>query len=541
MKLFNKSVRLQNIASVILAAVVVSLLHVAPANATVPVPTISALTPGQTFAPNVLTNVTFAGQPLTGFTGDVEVRLRVLGGSGLLHVTQVAGMTLLAGYSSAVSANVANLGYSGSQTSANAMLATLQYFGDSTVGSDDIRIDVTNATTYGTLSGDFLYGGHVYQTLLNLGGAISWTDASTAATSLNKAKVGGGTCPGYLVTFNGNGIETSNKGFLESAWFLANIPVTGHTWFGASDQAAEGHWKWVTDPDESVAEFWVGNPGGSAQNGYFNKWLQTQEPNGGTTENYGQFYQASPSLFAPVSDFWNDAAGTDSLASAYAVEYGSSSCQPQIAADNEAVSIVSFVTANAPAPTTPVVVPVARPWTGPTIGAQPSRASRQVLTTGGTLEIVGSGFDTTTSVKLNGVSLSFDAKDPKLIKIQIPAGTGSPNLEFASSQGGVIYQNAFEYVAPKRVLAPQTLNISGRAWTSSSRAAILKKLNAQIGYNTVTCRIVTATSAANFRSLKAFCQTLRSNNVFTVVNIVDARISTASKTSSYRIQFLISE
>ena len=182
-----------------------------------------------------------------------------------------------------------------------------------------------------------------------------------------------------------------------------------------------------------------------------------------------------------------------------------------------------------------------RPWTGPAIGAQPSRASRQVPTTGGTLEITGSGFETTTAVSINGVELKFDATDPKLIKIQIPAGTGSPDLSFSSTEGSLIYENAFEYVTPKPVIVPETLSFGGRNWSPKSRASILAKLKSQVGYRTATCTIVSGSNAAASGSLKRFCQDLLTNYVFKTVTLVDARTTQKIKDSSYRLKFDLSE
>jgi hypothetical protein len=182
-----------------------------------------------------------------------------------------------------------------------------------------------------------------------------------------------------------------------------------------------------------------------------------------------------------------------------------------------------------------------RPWTGPTIGVQPSRESRQVPTTGGTLEIAGSGFDKTTSISLNGVNLKFDASNANLIKIQIPAGTGSPDLAFASTEGGLTYQNAFEYVAPKPVIVPITLSFSGRVWTAKASSVILAKLKSESGYRSISCNIVVGASPATYKALHDFCLGVSDKQVFGSVNIVDARKASTLKSSEYRLQFRLSE
>jgi hypothetical protein len=69
----------------------------------------------------------------------------------------------------------------------------------------------------------------------------------------------------------------------ENQWlfFGANVPSgpDGEIWLGATDVDAEGEWRW-TDGDL----FWLGDSGGSAQNGLFSSWY-TREPNDASIEN----------------------------------------------------------------------------------------------------------------------------------------------------------------------------------------------------------------------------------------------------------------
>lgn len=593
-----------------LAAIALSglfgLLSPLAAQATPP-PAIAAVSANQNFTAGSFSAVHFDSTALSGFTGTVEVRVSVQSGAGLLHVTSATGMTLLSGYSDAVAGNAANLGYSGSQSDANAMLATLQYKGDTAAGADNIRIDVTNQLAAGSYP---IYGGHAYSLITTSN--ITWSAARTAAAALTVPKAGGGTCPGYLATLNGNGIETNLKGSLERAFLASDLPTTTYTWIGASDAAVRGTWQWVTDPDDPTSIFWLGYGSGARQNGFDANWNTGEPNNSGNNEIYAQI------TLSPFT--WNDSSASANSYDYY-VEFGSNTCQPQVVADNEVVSIASLNTisepsavtslsaardgnsarlnwtapanggsaitdyevafqsegaaawttvAHATSTSTTIQIPAIdgngaynfrvralnavgpsawatasiaapKPWTGPTIGVQPSSESRHVPTTGGTLEIVGSGFDETTSVKLNGTSLSFDSTDSKLIRINIPAGAGSPDLLLASKQGSVLYQNAFDYVAPKLVILPITLSFSGRAWTATARSLILAKLNSEPGYRSISCSIAVGASPATYKALREFCLGLRDKQGFGSVNIIDARKTSALKNSQYRLQFGLSE
>jgi hypothetical protein len=66
----------------------------------------------------------------------------------------------------------------------------------------------------------------------------------------------------------------------ENDFVTAKIPGAKNVWIGATDEAAEGVWKWVGGPDEGK-QFWNGNciaVDGSAYQGGFAKWA-TGEPN----------------------------------------------------------------------------------------------------------------------------------------------------------------------------------------------------------------------------------------------------------------------
>ncbi len=319
------------VAASVATATILGLAQPIAAQATA-APAIAAVSANQFFNPRTLSTVHLDGQPLAGFTGTIEVRISVQSGEGLVHVTNASGMRLLPGYPDAVAGNVASLGYSGSQDDANAMLATLQYLGDRNTGADNIRIDVSNQSAG-------VYGGHAYSLVnFTISGRL-WSAALSLASRASIQKAGGGTCPGYLATLNGNGVETRQKGAFEQA-FLANaFPATRQTWIGASDESNEGSWRWVSDPDDPESIFWLGGANGVSQNGFKANW-QTGEPNNmDGIENYAHVIDSSGT--------WNDAESL-STAWSYYLEFGSASCVPQIVADNEVVQIASLETVAAP-------------------------------------------------------------------------------------------------------------------------------------------------------------------------------------------------
>lgn len=96
----------------------------------------------------------------------------------------------------------------------------------------------------------------------------------------------------------------------------------GVGWIGASDEAVEGVWRWVTGP-EAGTQFWQGNGSGYPVNGMYNNW-NTGEPNNtpkssGEDEDYAHI-NMNPST-RPRS--WNDLSNqSDGPSSAYYYSQG---------------------------------------------------------------------------------------------------------------------------------------------------------------------------------------------------------------------------
>lgn len=136
--------------------------------------------------------------------------------------------------------------------------------------------------------------GHFYEFVTAAG--ITWHNAKTAAEQ--KSLYG---LKGYLATI------TSSD---ENQFVVSKLQ--GQGWFGASDEAQEGVWKWVTGP-EAGTQFWQGGGSGNAVGGLYNNW-QSGEPNNCCSgENHIHFL---------TSGKWNDYAFNNTSINGYVVEYG---------------------------------------------------------------------------------------------------------------------------------------------------------------------------------------------------------------------------
>jgi hypothetical protein len=138
---------------------------------------------------------------------------------------------------------------------------------------------------------------------------ICWSAAKAAAEARTYQGM-----KGYLatVTFEGE------KDFLKGR-------AQGQYWFGASDAAVEGEWRWQSGP-EAGRLIWTGGPNGIGA--AYTHWLPGQPDNFTTMsrpmgEDYGMLYANS--------GLWNDAPDcyTDGNMTGYLVEYGGmESCTP---------------------------------------------------------------------------------------------------------------------------------------------------------------------------------------------------------------------
>ncbi|HTE22428.1 MAG TPA: C-type lectin domain-containing protein [Candidatus Limnocylindria bacterium] len=185
-----------------------------------------------------------------------------------------------------------HLGFSGTVDDINAALLTLQYERTDGIGTDTLEVSLSE---YGEVF--FPDNGHVYE-FVDPGAGINWVDSETAAEGLTKY---GKT--GHLVTITS---QAENDYVAER--------LLGDGWMGATDQAVEGDWRWVSGPENGTL-FWqgLGGEGGAAVGGNYSNWA-SGEPNDSSDEDCAQFY---------VDDAtWNDLHCVNSELNGYVVEYG---------------------------------------------------------------------------------------------------------------------------------------------------------------------------------------------------------------------------
>lgn len=260
-----------------------------------------------TTTPNVATSIT--GFQIVGpAASTTPVRLRAT--SGTLSMTTTTGLT----FNGASSGSTVN--FSGTVSDINNALSTLKYTRSST-GTDTLEVSLVEA-------GEVFFSdnGHLYKFIT---GTITASAARTAATTQTAY---GAT--GYLATITS---QAEND-------FVADR-LQGDGWMGASDEASEGQWRWVTGPEAGTL-FWTGASGGSVAPGQYANW-STGEPNdwlnGSPGEDCAQFYISTGK--------WNDLNCTGSSLTGYVVEFGAPGNMPTVVATN-----ISVVTADVPAITT---------------------------------------------------------------------------------------------------------------------------------------------------------------------------------------------
>ena len=149
--------------------------------------------------------------------------------------------------------------------------------------------------------------GHYYEYIPS--GPIYWATAKQAAE--NKTYQG---MHGYLATITSAG---------ENQFITAKLQ--GFGWIGASDDAVEGLWKWMTGP-EAGQQFWSGLSNGSPVGGLYNNW-GGGEPNDAGNEDYAHMYPGGT---------WNDFYTYNTAIQGYVVEYGGNIGDCQIDATAQA-------------------------------------------------------------------------------------------------------------------------------------------------------------------------------------------------------------
>jgi len=177
--------------------------------------------------------------------------------------------------------------------------------------------------------------GHYYEYVSAPGSC--WAAAKTAAAARTYNGMAG-----YLAT-------------LTTAAEVATLArrTSGQYWFGASDAAVEGEWRWQTGP-EAGQLFWRGADNGTAvtysnwSTGEPNNFQTASQPNG---EHYGELYGNS--------GLWNDLGPCDvnGIISGYLVEYGGlENCAPVLYATGTVRVNVTATTLAAQAPSQAVTL-----------------------------------------------------------------------------------------------------------------------------------------------------------------------------------------
>lgn len=258
-------------------------------------------------APNA--SIAISDWQVTG-SGTIPVHLYVP--SGTLSMTTTTGLTFTG------SSTGSSLYFSGNLADVNAALATLHYTNSSN-GAYTVELSLVEA-------GQILYpaNGHVYE-VVNNGSSITADAARTAALARSYGGVSG-----YLATI------TSQE---ENDFISGRLTSDG--WFGASDAAVEGDWKWLDGP-EAGTTFWTGLFNGVAS-GYEN-W-SGGEPNNAGNEDCSEFYANGSG--------WNDLPCTTGGISSYVVEYGAPGNLVSNPSDSLTVTVAADAVTQTPTLTSP--------------------------------------------------------------------------------------------------------------------------------------------------------------------------------------------
>jgi len=151
--------------------------------------------------------------------------------------------------------------------------------------------------------------GHYYEFVADLG--ISWSDAEIAAS--NRYYFG---WQGYLVTLTS-----------QAEADFSGSQAQGVGWIGATDDAVEGEWRWVTGP-EAGTQFWSGGVGGTELTfAFWNAAEPNDYPGGPATPGQENFAHITDPSVTTSPGSWNDLPNTTGTSGAYAaqgyvVEYG---------------------------------------------------------------------------------------------------------------------------------------------------------------------------------------------------------------------------
>jgi len=157
--------------------------------------------------------------------------------------------------------------------------------------------------------------GHYYEFVSDPG--ITWTDAEIAAS--NRTYFG---WQGYLVTLTS-----------QAEADFSGQQAQGVGWIGATDDAVEGEWRWVTGP-EAGTQFWDGGVGGTELTfAFWNNNEPNDWPNGPAVpgqENFAHITDNSVGILGSWNDLPNGGGGGAFASQGYVVEYGGTVGDPPL-------------------------------------------------------------------------------------------------------------------------------------------------------------------------------------------------------------------
>ncbi len=328
--------------------------------------------------------------------------------------------SILSGVSASYDASKGILSFSGTVNAAKwqTLLRTVTFSG-STIGEREITFTIGNAVTFEGKE-------HFYEYVPE---GLIWVQANEAA--FNRTLYG---LRGYLATV------TSSD---ENAFILSILG--SDAWLGASDDytiinsvvdvpyidqnAAEGHWYWVTGP-EAGQKFSTGNETPVTEAGQFSYWYSSEPNNNAGDENFGHII--APGVVS--QGHWNDGAFTH-IKHGYVVEYGGMEGDPDIILQDSR-SVVS-----PPAP--PVSISAVAGDESATVSyAAPSNnggsvvTSYTVTTSTGVLMATGTRTSITVTGLTNGTTYAFTV-----------TATNAAGTSAASSVSSSITPNAKDLIA----------------------------------------------------------------------------------------------
>lgn len=326
--------------------------------------------------------ITGIGVTANGAT-TAQVSLSV--GNGTLTLASTTGLTFASGDGT----SDATVTFTGSIANVNTAVATVTYTPSANyIGADTLDAQVTEG---GSLY--FAGTGHFYEFVSASGAA--WNTARDAAAARTLYGM-----TGYLVTVTSAG----ENAFVQSK-------LAGQGWMGATDQAVEKNWRWVTGP-EAGTQFWWGtasdcgtgfDPAAGPVGGLYDNWA-SGEPNN-CDEDYAHFLSNGE---------WNDyPLSMGGLIAGYVVEYGGMPGDtPTVSTDSTAITV------QAAAPGAPTAVSATRgnesaqvSWTAPADGGSAITGYTVTAGPGGATATVAGGVTTANVTGLtNGVAYTFTVR-----------------------------------------------------------------------------------------------------------------------------------